>query len=126
MTSNISSNAAFVVLMSDPKGVHIRDYDTIAQGLSIKEDASHAEGVWGTAAWFDKVAANMRMIAIKTPPHIEQNSYRVRDLYGDEYTFQLITKPVYDSIVRRLVPHAPELLSDKEAQDYVSGLNPYQ
>ncbi len=120
------SDSAFVVLMFDSEGHHLAQYDSIVQGLTIRANAPQSRGGWGTAAWFDKVSAQMRMIAIQSAPQTEQDGYRIRDVRGGQYSFCRITKPIYDSIVQRLIPDAPTVHTDREAQEYVSHLNPYE
>lgn len=126
MSSNISTNEAFVVEIIYNDGTHNPDFDTIAQGLSVKEDVHHPSGAWGTASWFDKVSAVMRMCLIQAAPRVERGTYRVRSVVGEEILFLRITKPVYNSVVRHILPYAPELATDAEIQRYISSLNPYE
>lgn len=126
MSTNISTNAAYIVSISDATGAgHEEAFDSVAQGLVIREDRSRPEGAWGTASWFDKAATYMHMVMIQKAPIIKGSSYTVLSQEGVLYSFQLITKAVYDAALKRLLPEAPDVTSDEEAQQYVCGLNPY-
>lgn len=126
MRSNIATNDAFVVELIDAGGNHNPDYDSIAQGIRVQEDPSHPEGAWGTASWFDKVSGVMRMCLIQKPPVRVEGQYRIQSVDGEELAFVLITKVVYDTIVRRMLPDAPEFTTDEQIQEYVRSLSTYE
>jgi hypothetical protein len=127
MSNDISSESAFLVSLAPPGTDHDKEYDSIATGLVIKEDPTHPEGAWGTCAWFDAISANMRFVLVQEPPTIGKNNYSICDNLGKTFFFQLITKEVYDSLVKEGLLHdAPTFHTDQEVQEYILGLNPYE
>ena len=104
---NISSDAAYYI--SELNAQHLC-YNPLAQGLTIVK--TPGQDYWGIVSWFDKIAAYMQTIEIQAAPIITERSYQILDMKGRHIQFNYISKHIYDTKIKSLLPHAPDLLDD--------------
>lgn len=128
MRVTTSDHRVFYLTVLDEREEEVEDIvNPIAQGLSIAEESSSERPSWGYCSWFDKIAASMCSIEMKSPPLIEKNKiYHIQSSENLTYKFQLIDKQLYDILRRNILEKTPSLQTDEAIQDYLSRINPYQ
>lgn len=124
MSILFNSSDAFLLRILGPNKEPIVDFDTIAQGVkAVQHDRGSSS--WGVISWFDKVSGNMRMVQPFEAPQRIAEGLLFSDDMGVSYQAIKITKSVYDTVIKRMMSGAPEIMEDKDAQAVLARLNPY-